>query len=468
MPIRPIILCGGAGTRLWPTSRESLPKQFAPLLGKRSTFQETVLRLRGEGFHDRPIVVTGRGVRFIVDEQLADIGAVADILVEPARRDSGPAVLAGALWAARDATDSPVLVVAADHAVRDAGRFRDAVRGAEAAARSGRIVTFGIEPSHPATEYGYVEPGQPLREGAWAVSRFVEKPDAARAARYLLSGYLWNSGNFLFVPSALVAEYARLDEATTEAVRAAVEGALPEAGAWALAPEPFERARARSLDYAVLEHTGLAAVAPLACGWSDVGNWDALWSLGERDGDGNVQHGATEVVDSRNCYVTSDGPLTSVLGVSDLVVVAHRDAVLVADRRRTGEVKTLVQTLRRKHRPEADTHARVRRPWGWYEVIDRGEGFQVKRIVVQPQGRLSLQSHRHRAEHWVVVSGSARVTIGERINLLGPNQHTYIPLGAVHRLENPGNAPIELIEVQSGDYLGEDDIVRFEDVYGRA
>lgn len=465
--IQPLIMCGGAGTRLWPTSRESLPKQFAPLLGPRSSFQETVLRLRGPGFAERPLIVTSRSQRHLVDRQLAEIGVQADLLLEPARRDSGPAILAGCLTIGRVDPETPVLVVASDHVMQDGAAFRAAALAGLPAAKAGRLVTFGIAPTHPATTYGYIEAGESAEGEASTVRRFAEKPDAGTAARFVLAGLLWNSGNFLFTSAALQAEYRRFDPDTVAAVEAALDNAGGELGALVLDEEAFTRVAPRSIDYAVFEKTDRAAVVPLSCGWSDIGTWEAIWELGDPDEAGNVRRGDVQVVDSQGCFVSTDGPLTSLLGVRDLIVVAHRDAILVADRHRSAEVKHLVEDLRAKGRAEADTHSRVDRPWGWYQVIDLGHQFQVKRIVVNPGGRLSLQTHRHRAEHWVVVTGLARVTVGDAVEMLGPNAHAYIPLGAIHRLENPGNTPVELIEVQSGSYLGEDDIVRLEDVYAR-
>ncbi len=466
--IQPLIMCGGAGMRLWPTSRESLPKQFAALLGPRSSFQETVLRVRGKGFAERPMIVTNRNHRHLVEQQLAEIDMQAEILLEPVRRDSGPAILAAALTVARIDPETPMLVVASDHVMQDGEAFRVAALAGLPAAHAGRIVTFGIAPTHPATSFGYLEPDAAVEGTARAVRRFTEKPDAATAARFVLAGLLWNSGNFLFEAGTLVDAYRSNDPGTVEWVELALDGATQELGATLLAAEAFAAVSPRSIDYAVMEKTDRAAVVPLSCGWSDIGTWEAIWELGESDAAGNVRRGDVALFDSRDCLVTTDGPLTSLLGVRDLIVVAHRDAILVADRHRSAEVKSIVEELRTKGRSEADTHSRAQRPWGWYQVIDTGDGFQVKRIVVNPGGRLSLQTHRHRSEHWVVVTGLARVTVGDSVETLGPNQHAYIPLGAVHRLENPGNTPVELIEVQSGGYLGEDDIVRLEDVYARA
>ena len=468
MPIiYPVIMCGGAGTRLWPTSRETLPKQFSALFGARTSFQETVLRVRGAQFSERPLVIASKSHRFLVEEQLSAIGIEADIMLEPERRDSGPAIVAACLKIARDNPDALVLALAADHLISDPDAFRAAIASARGAAMADRLVTFGVVASHPATEYGYIELGQAVEGAAFQVAAFVEKPDASTAARYVLSGYLWNSGNFLFKARVLVDEYRAFGPETVEAVTRAVEGAAGESGALALDPQIWSEVEKKSIDYAVMQHTLRAAVVKLACGWSDIGNWDALWSIGDRDERGNARSGDVEVFDSQNCLVSTDGPLTSVLGVSDLVVVVERDAILVADRRRAPEVKFVVETLRRKGRSEADIHSRVRRPWGGYQVLDHGDQFQVKRITVSPNGRLSLQKHRYRSEHWVVVSGFARVTVENDVRSLGPNEHAYIPLGAVHRLENLGNVPVQLIEVQSGSYLGEDDIVRLEDVYHR-
>jgi mannose-1-phosphate guanylyltransferase/mannose-6-phosphate isomerase len=464
--IRPIVMCGGAGTRLWPTSRNSMPKQFAMLLGERSTFQDTILRLQ-DGLFGRPIVLTNRDHRVLAEKQLAEIGVEADVVLEPDRRDSGPAILAGCMVAARDNPDMPVLVVASDHVVEDAAAFRHCVACGLAAARAGRLVTFGIAPSHACTEYGWIAPGQALEGSARSVERFAEKPDGRRAAEYMLAGWLWNSGNFMFRPRALIEEYRRFEPASVAAVEAAVAQGKPENGAFALSLAEFVQAEKRSIDFAVMERTDRAAVVTTSCGWSDVGNWDALWALSAHDGSGNARRGDVELFDAHNCLVATDGPMTSVLGVEDLIVVASRDAVLVADRSRAAEVKQVVELLRSKGRSQAESHANVHRPWGSYQVVDAGDGFQVKRIVVAPQGRLSLQKHRFRSEHWVVVRGVATVTVDENVGSFGKNEHIFIPLGAVHRLENGGTEPVELIEVQNGSYLGEDDIIRLEDIYHR-
>lgn len=464
--IRPLIMCGGAGTRLWPMSRESFPKQFALRVGERSIFQQTVLRVRSPDF-GRPIVITNNAYRFIVEKQLAEIEIEADLVLEPTRRDTAPAIVAAAAVAGRADLDAPLLVVASDHVVRDAEAFRAAVLAGLPAALAGRLVTFGITPTHPATEYGYIEAGDGLEGKARGVRKFVEKPDVEHAMRYVLDGFLWNSGNFMSTARTLIEEYAKFVPHSIQAVLLSTDLAKDASGAFALDAEHYAKAEQQSIDYAIMERTERAAVVSLSCGWSDVGNWDLLWSASEQDKEGNVSQGQVMLSDAHRCFVSTDGPLTSVLGVDDLVVIVNKDAILVADRARSKEVKQIVEDLRRNGRQEADTHARVYRPWGWYQVIDQGDDFQVKRIVVNPKGRLSLQKHRYRAEHWVVVSGTAQVTVGKKVKLLTPNQHAHIPLGAIHRLENPGDTLVELIEVQHGTYLGEDDIVRLEDVYHR-
>lgn len=463
--IRPLILCGGAGARLWPTSRESLPKQFAPLLGQRSTFQDTVLRAQRAGL-GRPVIMINQVHRHLALQQLAELSVQSDVLVEPVRRDSAPAIVAGCLAIGRQDPETLVLVLASDHLVRDEAAFNAAVEAGVPAAREGHLVTFGVTPTHPEQNYGYIEPGSPLAGSARSVVRFAEKPAADVAARYVAEGMLWNSGNFLFRASALLGEYGRLCPQSLAAIKAAVEAATPCGGARVLGGV-YEQAAATSIDYAVMERASRAAVVSMACGWSDIGTWDALWSCSPHDDAGNAVNGSVEIVDSTDCLVSSSGLLTAVVGLRDIVVVADRDAILVADRKHSGEVKTLVNRMRLRGRSEADAHARVHRPWGWYQVTDGGSQFQVKRITVNPGGRLSLQKHFMRAEHWVVVSGEAKVTVGDEVGTFVANQHVHIPLGAVHRLENMGTEPVELIEVQTGLYLGEDDIVRLEDAYER-
>ncbi|MGA0596503.1 mannose-1-phosphate guanylyltransferase/mannose-6-phosphate isomerase [Enterovirga sp. CN4-39] len=465
--IRPLIMCGGAGTRLWPASRETMPKQFLPLLGNRSSFQQTLLRTQDADWAGTPLIIANEAYRFIIERQLSEIDAVADLLLEPIKRDSAPAIMAGTLALSQDDAKTPVLVLAADHHVSDAVAFNSAVRDGLQAACDGWIVTFGVNPTRAATEFGYIEPGPAASGKAAKVRRFSEKPDPDTAARLIAQGGLWNSGNFLFCAETLLGECERLVPSSLSAVRAAVARSQTIAGARVLAADEFSRAEGTSIDYAVMEHTDRAAVVPVSCGWSDIGSWDALWSLSDQDDAGNVPRGEVALVDASGCFVWTNRQVTSLLGVHDLVVVADEDAILIADRNRSAEVKQVVQLLKSKGRTEASAHARVHRPWGWYEALDRGERYQVKRIVVHPGGRLSLQKHRFRAEHWVVVSGQAHVTVGEEVSILGANEHAHIPLGAVHRLENFGNTPVVLIEVQSGSYLGEDDIVRLEDIYNR-
>jgi mannose-1-phosphate guanylyltransferase/mannose-6-phosphate isomerase len=467
--IRPVILSGGAGTRLWPASRDSLPKQFLKLLGERSTLQETLLRVSDGKVFGKPVIVANHAYRFLVREQLQEIGMDADIILEPARRDSGPAIAAAAQWVAKSAPDALVLVLAADHVVTKPKQFVAVCKQARAAAKKGNIVTFGIKPDHPATGYGYIKPGKAIAGGgeARAVDAFVEKPDAKTAAKYLKKKYLWNSGNFMFRADVMLAEYAKHDAATVEAADSAIANAGTDLGFVLLDEAAFNRTVKKSIDYAVMEKTKHAAVIPADYGWSDFGGWSAAWSLSKKDKHGNAARGPVTVVDAKNNYISSDGKLTTLVGAENLVIVVTDDAVLVADRARAEDLKKLVERLRADKREEADTHAKVHRPWGNYQSLDRGERYQVKRIVVNPGGRLSLQKHAHRAEHWVVVRGTALITIGEEKKTLNENESVYVPLGAVHRLENPGTVPLELIEVQSGNYLGEDDIVRLEDVYQR-
>ena len=469
LTVIPVLMCGGAGTRLWPVSRESMPKQFVPLVGDRSTFQQTLLRVADATLFARPIVITNTDFRFVVAEQLRELGVQADTVLEPARRDSGPAVAVAAALAASREPAALVLVLAADHVVRNPDEFINVCRSAAAAAAAGRIVTFGIKPSAPATSYGYIRPGAKLNGGATlAVQAFVEKPDAATAARYMADKYLWNSGNFMFRADVMLDEITRFEPAMAEAARAAVAEMTQDLDFFRLAPEPFGRAPRKSIDYAVMERTRLAAVVQADMGWSDVGSWDAVWDNLERDDAGNAVAGTAIVLDSGNSLVRSDdGILTAVVGVDNVVVVATGDAVLVASRDKAENVKTLVEQLKAQNRREAIEHRRIYRPWGYYQGIDTGGRYQVKRIVVKEGARLSLQKHFHRAEHWVVVKGTAEVTIGAEVRTIHENESVYIPIGSKHRLANPGKIPLELIEVQVGSYLGEDDIQRFDDVYGR-
>jgi mannose-1-phosphate guanylyltransferase/mannose-6-phosphate isomerase len=467
--IIPVLMCGGAGTRMWPVSRESMPKQFVPLFGERSTFQQTLERVGDLTLFDRPIVITNRDFRFIAAEQVRELGIEADVVIEPSRRDSGPAVAAAAALAARRSPDAIVLVLAADHLVRKRDSFVAACREAAVAAAEGRIVTFGIVPTEPATSYGYIRPGAVLNGGAArTVEAFVEKPDAQTASRYVAEHYLWNSGNFMFRADVMMAEIERLEPVMAQTVREAVAGLTHDLDFQRLAADPFTQAPRKSIDYAVMERTTLAAVVPADMGWSDIGSWDSVWNEEEHDAQGNALSGSAVVLDSRNSLVRAeDGVLTAVVGLDDVVVVTTGDAVLVASRHKTEQVKTLVEMLKAQNRREAVEHKRVYRPWGFYQGVDQGGRYQVKRITVYPGQRLSLQKHFHRAEHWVVVKGTAEITLGDDIRTVHENESVYIPVGGVHRLANPGKILLELIEVQVGSYLGEDDIVRLDDVYGR-
>lgn len=468
-PLIPVLMCGGAGTRLWPVSRESMPKQFVPLIGSLSTFQQTLQRVADPALFARPIVITNADFRFIVAEQLRELNVEADIVLEPMRRDSGPAVAVAAALAQARAPDATVLVLAADHVVRKPEEFIAACRAGAAAVAAGRVVTFGIRPTEPATSYGYIRPGAKLNGAAvMAVEAFVEKPNAATAARYVAENYLWNSGNFMFRADVMLDEITRFEPAMAEAARGAVAQLTKDLDFLRLAAEPFARAPKKSIDYAVMERTSLAAVVPADMGWSDVGSWNAVWDNLAHDASGNALSGSTLVLDSRNNLVRGeDGVLTAVVGIDDLIVVATGDAVLVTTRDKAESVKTLVEQLKAQNLREAVEHRRIFRPWGYYQGVDFGARYQVKRIVVKPGGRLSLQKHFHRAEHWVVVKGTAEVTLGSDLKTVHENESVYIPIGSVHRLANPGKIPLELIEVQVGSYLGEDDIQRLDDTYGR-
>ncbi|OAF19776.1 mannose-1-phosphate guanylyltransferase/mannose-6-phosphate isomerase [Bradyrhizobium neotropicale] len=466
--IIPLIMCGGAGTRLWPASREVRPKQFLPLFGTRSTFQDTLMRVSDETLFDRPIVITNASYRFMVLEQLAEIGIEADVILEPMRRDSGPAIAAGAVFAQSRDNDAIVLALAADHVVQDNPAFVAACREGLAAAQTGHIVTFGVKPERPATEYGYISPGEAISGEVHAVAKFVEKPDAVKAADYVNSRYLWNSGNFMFPAAVLLDEYRKIDATSVQAVSDAVANAGRDLGFVTLEQAAFGSVKAISIDYAVMEKTARAAVVPVSCGWSDVGSWHAVWELSKKDAQGNAAHGTVAFEDSRNCNVTTDSALVALEGVDDLVVVATADAVLVSRQKDANGLKRLVTKLKTIAPKVTEEHLKVHRPWGSYQSVDNGERHQVKRIVVKPGGRLSLQKHHHRAEHWIVVRGAARVTVNEMVKTVHENESIYIPMGAVHRLENPGKIMLELIEVQTGSYLGEDDIIRIEDDYQRS
>jgi mannose-1-phosphate guanylyltransferase / mannose-6-phosphate isomerase len=468
--IIPVILSGGSGTRLWPVSRESFPKQLWPLLSDRTLMQETALRAAGPAFAP-PIVVCNHEHRFLIAEQLRAAGILnARIVLEPVGRNSAPAIAAAAVLVAEDDPNAILWMMAADASIADDTALRDALQVAATAARAGHVVTFGMKPTAPETGYGYIEIGAPLRDatGVHAVARFLEKPDAATAARFVADGrHLWNSGMFVFTVSTLLEELETHAPDVLPAVRQAVADRTSDLDFIRLGVTAFTACPSISIDYAVAERSSRAAVVPADLGWSDVGSWSALWELGAKDEAGNVAVGDVVLEDAENCYVRSDGMLAAVVGLKDAVVVVTEDAVLAMHRGQSQDVKKIVERLKAAGRSEAVAHNRSYRPWGYYESLIQGDRFQVKRIVVTPGRQLSLQSHFHRAEHWVVVNGTARVTRDQEILMVRENESVYLPLGCVHRLENPGKIPLTLIEVQSGAYLGEDDIVRLEDTYGR-
>ncbi|WP_439575625.1 mannose-1-phosphate guanylyltransferase/mannose-6-phosphate isomerase [Phreatobacter sp.] len=471
--IVPVILSGGAGSRLWPASRESLPKQFMPLLGNRSTFEDTLARVSDPAIFANPIIVTGEDFRFLVADQLTRAGGSGRIVLEPLRRDSGPAIAVAAELALREDPEAVLLVLAADHLVTDRAAFAETARAGLDAALAGGIVTFGIRPTHPAVGYGYVKPGAAMDGRVHMVEAFKEKPDAATAERFIAEGFLWNSGNFLFRADVFLAELKRFEPDMAAAASVAAAGIVADQAVGVsferIDADLFARCPKKSVDYAVMEHTDRAAVIAADYAWSDLGSWDALWELAEKDADGNAVRGNARLVNARNSYVSSQGMFTAVIGLDDVAVVTTKDAVLVARRTVADELKAMLEALRSDTatRAIADEHRRVLRPWGSYEGVDRGDRFQVKRIVVKPGARLSLQKHFHRAEHWIVVKGTATVEVDAAVQIVRENESAYIPLGAWHRLSNEGKIPLELIEVQSGSYLGEDDIVRSEDDYKR-
>lgn len=466
LPILPVILSGGSGTRLWPLSRESYPKQFLPLVGDATMLQATwnrVAAIAGKS----PIVVANQEHRFMAAEQLRECNVTPQALIlEPIGRNTAPAIAIAALQALASGEDALLLVLPSDHVVRDDAAFHAAVGQAAIAADAGKLVTFGIVPTAPETGYGYIK--AQAGTGVRGVDRFVEKPDLATAEQYVASGeYYWNSGMFLFKASRYLRELEALQPAILAACRTALEKASRDSDFIRLDADAFAASPSNSIDYAVMEKTADAAVVPLDAGWNDVGSWSALWEVSDKDADGNAWHGDVIALDCSNSYAYGNR-LIAMVGLDDVVVVETDDAVFVGHKDRVQDVKEIVGRIKRDGRSEAAAHRKVYRPWGAYDSIDNGARFQVKRITVKPGATLSLQMHHHRAEHWIVVSGTAEVTRGEEMILLTENQSTYIPLGVTHRLKNPGKLPLELIEVQSGSYLGEDDIVRFEDQYGRA
>ena len=466
-----VLLCGGAGTRLWPLSRKSFPKQFVPLVGNQTLFQAAARRLSGPDF-TRPIVVTGSDFRFIVTEQLAEVGIdPGAILIEPEGRNTAPAVLAAALHAQATDPEAVLLVAPADHVIPQPDRFREAVAAGLPAVAAGRIVTFGITPDRPETGYGYLELAKPP-EGCAPVplSRFVEKPDLATAQEMLASGrFLWNAGIFLFAAKDIVAAYDSHAPAMAAAVRRAVADAATDLGFLRLDAAAWSEAESTSIDYAIMERAENLSVVPYSGGWSDLGGWDAVAREMPNDTAGNAVSGPVTAIDCTDSLLRSEAEGLELVGIGlkDVIAVATPDAVLVAHRDRAQDVKLAVQALKTKGAAQAQAFPKDHRPWGWFETLALGGRFQVKRIHVHPGASLSLQSHHHRSEHWIVVHGTARVTVGDKVSLVTENQSIYVPLGAVHRMENPGKVPMVLIEVQTGAYLGEDDIIRYEDVYAR-
>jgi mannose-1-phosphate guanylyltransferase / mannose-6-phosphate isomerase len=469
--IVPVILSGGSGTRLWPLSRTLYPKQLLALAGPDTMLQATAKRLAGQPNYANPILVAGEDHRFIIAEQLRAAGVEPQaILLEPAARNTAPAIALAAAYVARTDPDALLLVMPSDHIISDANAFASAVAQAAVAAQNADLVTFGVKPGWPETGYGYIETGDAVSgaPGVKRVKTFVEKPNEETAKAYLAAGtFVWNSGIFCFTASAYLSQLETHEPEMSQACTDAIANGA--ADGWFFRPDKarFLASPSNSIDYAVMEKVDCASVVPVDMGWNDVGSWSALWDLGQRDGDGNVLQGDVLTVESRNSYIRSEGPLIATVGVDDLVVVATDDAVLVARRDRAQDVKSIIDQLKSLNRDEHKAHVVIHRPWGTYQTTDKGERFQTKRIVVKPGEKLSLQKHHHRAEHWIVVQGTAKVTKGSEVVMVYENESTYIPIGETHRLENPGKIPLHLIEVQSGAYLGEDDIVRFEDTYGR-
>jgi mannose-1-phosphate guanylyltransferase/mannose-1-phosphate guanylyltransferase/mannose-6-phosphate isomerase len=468
--ITPVLLCGGSGTRLWPLSRKSFPKQFAQIVGDQSLFQQSVDRLAGEQFSP-PIIVTGSDFRFIVSEQMVAMGVQPGaILIEPEARNTAPAILAATLHIARNDPDALILVAPSDHAVPAPAAFRAAVQRGVAAAQAGQIVTFGIAPTHAETGYGWLELAARAHDESVALLRFVEKPNLQDAEAMLAAGnFLWNSGIFLFCARTMLEAFANHAPSLVAPVQTSLEEATIDLGFLRLDAEAWQSAKPISIDYAVMEHAKNLSVVAFHAGWSDLGGWDAVGREMGSDARGVSLSGAVTAIDCDETLLRSESDGVEVVGIGlrDLVVVAMNDAVLVADRSRSQDVKKAVEALKAKGAKQAELFPRDHRPWGWFETLALSDRFQVKRIVVHPGAALSLQSHHHRSEHWIVVSGTARVTVNDTVQLLTENQSVYIPLGAVHRMENPGKLPMILIEVQTGSYLGEDDIIRYEDVYSR-
>ena len=468
MVITPVIMCGGSGTRLWPLSRKSYPKQFASLLDDQTLFQATADRLRSFA---KPVVVTGSDFRFIITEQLTGIGVdPGAILIEPEGKNTGPAVLAAALHLAAADPEAMMLVCPADHLIPDADQFRQAIDMAQEVAQSGRLVTFGIIPTYAETGFGYLELADTPGQGPAPLSRFVEKPDMETATKLISSGrHLWNAGIFMFRADAIIAAFREHTPHLFEPIKAAVDGAQPDLGFLRLDPEAWSTVEDISVDYAVMERANNLSVVPYNSEWSDLGGWDAVWRSSDQDANGVSAYGPATAIECSNTLLRAENGDVELVGIGldNIVAVAMPDAVLVADMSRSQDVKKAVQALKEKRALQAEQFPKDHRPWGWFESLVIANRFQVKRIHVHPGAALSLQSHHHRSEHWIVVEGTAKVTVDDEVRLVTENQSIYIPLGAVHRMENPGKVPMVLIEVQTGSYLGEDDIIRYEDIYAR-
>lgn len=465
--LTPVIMAGGSGTRLWPLSRRMLPKQFLNLVGENSMLQETLLRLGGLE-RSPAMVVCNTEHRFLVAEQLQELGeSGGEIILEPVGRNTAPAIAVASIQALESEDDPLLLVLAADHVIADKAAFHAAIANGEKLAREDHLVTFGIVPNSPETGYGYIHRGDAVGDG-FSVAQFVEKPDLATAEKYLASGeYYWNSGMFMFRASRYLEELERFCPDNVHSCRAAVEQGRKDLDFFRLDEASFKTATAESVDYAVMEKTDRAVVVPLDAGWNDIGSWSALWDIDDKDQHNNAMKGDVMVFDTTDSLVHAESRLVTAVGVKNIVVIETKDAVLVADKSQAQNVKEIVNGLRAQEREEDQLHREVCRPWGSFDSIDEAPRFKVKRITVKPGAKLSLQMHHHRAEHWVVVSGTAKVTKGEETIVLSENESTYIEVGETHALENPGVIPLEIVEVQTGSYLGEDDIVRYEDLYGR-